>query len=64
LVDAVGRGDVDAARSAFEADLVFASERHQAIAAALRLPLGAVGWGYRYLASDNEAYAGPPVINL
>lgn len=64
LVEALGRGDVDALRSAFAADFTFASERHEAITAALRLPTGAVGWGYRYLSNDRDSYRGPPLAQL
>jgi len=64
LVEALGRGDVDAVRAAFEADFAFASERHEAIVAALGLPRGAVGWGYRYLSKDREGFSGPPLSTL
>ena len=64
LVRALGRGDVEAVRSALEAEYVFASERHQAIAEGLTLPTGAVGWGYRYLAADTDDYAGPALTEV
>lgn len=62
LVGAVQRGDVDAVRQAFAEDFVFATDRHEAIAMALGLPLAAVGWGYRYLLEDGDD--GPSVIRI
>ena len=64
LVRALGRGDVEAVRAALEGAFVFASERHEAVVAALGLPGGAVGWGYRYLSNDGDGYAGPPLSTL
>ena len=64
LVDALGRGDVEAVRTAVTADFVFARERHEAIVAALGLPAGAVGWGYRYLSDDGDGYEGPPLARI
>ena len=64
LVGAIGRGDVEAARDAVERDFVFATERHEALASALGLPQGAVGWGYRYLARDDTGYSGPPLVSI
>jgi hypothetical protein len=64
LVGAVRRGDVDAVRTAFESDFVFATERHQAIAEALGLPLGAVGWGYGYLSREDNGYEGPVLVKI
>lgn len=64
LVGAVGRGDADAVRAALDDDYVFASERHAALVAALRLPSGAVGWGYRYLSRDDTGDRGPAVTKL
>jgi hypothetical protein len=64
LVAAIGRGDVDAVRGAFEQEFVFATERHDALASALGLPRGAVGWGYRYLSRDDTGYAGPSLVTL
>ena len=43
IVGAVQRGDVDAVRAAQAEDFVFATERHEAFAKALGLPLAAVG---------------------
>ncbi len=62
LVVAVGRGDVEAVRDALERDFVFATERHEAITSALGLPRGAVGWGFRYLSSDDSGYTGPTLL--
>lgn len=64
LVAAVGRGDVEAVREAFEHDFVFATERHEALVSALGLPRGAVGWGYRYLSRDDTGYAGPSLVRV
>lgn len=64
LVEAIGRGDVEAVRDAFERDFVFATERHEALATALGLPHGAVGWGYRYLARDDAGYSGPTLVTI
>jgi hypothetical protein len=64
LVAAIGRGDVEAVREAFEQEFVFATERHDALASALGLPRGAVGWGYRYLSRDDTGYAGPALVRL
>lgn len=64
LVTALGRGDEEAVRSALEGDFVFATERHQALVDALRLPAGAVGWGYRYLANERDSYSGPSLVSL
>jgi hypothetical protein len=64
LVGAVGRGDVEAVRDALERDFVFATERHQALALALALPSGAVGWGYRYLSKDDTGYSGPTLVRI
>lgn len=62
LVRAIGRGDVEAVRDALERDFVFATERHEAITSALGLPRGAVGWGFRYLSSDDSGYSGPTLV--
>jgi hypothetical protein len=64
LVAAVGRGDIGRTREAIEADFVFASERHRVLASALDLPIGAVGWGYRYLSADGKSYSGPPLVRV
>jgi len=64
LVAAIGRGDVDAVSAAFEQEFIFATERHDALASALGLPRGAVGWGYRYLSRDDTGYAGPSLVRL
>src|SRR6185369_2901482 len=61
LVAALGRGDGPALQAAFDADFLFASERHAAVVDALGLPDAAVGWGYRYLTQDGDAYQGPPL---
>lgn len=64
IVGAIGRGDVETVRDAFERDFVFASERHEALASALGLPHGAVGWGYRYLSRDDTGYSGPTLVRI
>lgn len=64
LVRALGRGDVEAVRAALEGTFLFASERHEAVVAALGIPGGAVGWGYRYLSQDGDGYTGPPLSTL
>ncbi len=63
LVAALQRGDVDAVREAFAEDFVFATDRHEAIAKALGVPLAAVGWGYQYLSQDADDDA-PSVIRI
>lgn len=64
IVAAVQRGDVDAVGAALAEDVVFATQRHAAMAEALGLPLAAVGWGYRYLSRDAQSYTGPPLTRL
>ena len=64
IVGAVQRGDVDAVRAALAEDFVFATERHEAFAKALGLPLAAVGWGYQYLSRGAQDYNGPPLTKI
>ena len=61
VVGALGRGDVERVRAALSGHVVFASERHRALAEALGLPTEPVGWGYRYLGTEPEAWDGPPL---
>jgi hypothetical protein len=55
LVDAIGRGDPVAVQAALDADFTFATERHDALTNAARLPQAAVGWGFRYLSDERVA---------
>ena len=64
LVAAIGRGDVEKVREAFEQEFVFVTERHDALASALGLPRAAVGWGYLYLSRDDTGYAGPSLVKI
>jgi hypothetical protein len=64
LVTALGRGNVDSVEQALQDDFVFAEERHAALVAALGLPEGSAGWGYRYLAGDMADYEGPALVAI
>ena len=55
LVAAVGRGSVVAVADVLAtSDLVFVSELHERLAAALDLPTWAAGWGFHYLDEDPD----------
>lgn len=64
LVAAVGRGDVVSVASVLTGDELFASDAHAALTSALRLPICAVGWGYRYLVEDTGAFDGTSLESL
>jgi hypothetical protein len=55
LVAAVGRGSVVGVADVLAtSDLVFVSELHERLAAALGLPTWAAGWGFHYLDQDPD----------
>lgn len=64
LIAALGRGDEDAVRSALDREYVFASDQHRDLCTALGLPTAPVGWGYRYLCQEPDAFDGPPLTRL
>ena len=50
-----------AAVGVLRADYVFASQRHEALLAALGLPTFPASWGRRHLLEDGDGYEGPPL---
>lgn len=64
LVSALGRGDAAALDMALANDVTFAEERHAAMLRALGLPTWSVGFGYRYIDADPDAFAGPTPVRL